>query len=87
GFAMLFLPIIGSYFLRIPARRFHPRPGSLILRAARLIDLDWLERVLTRVGYQLGALAQSASTIAEENPTVWILFAGLWVAIFISIVR
>lgn len=87
GFAMLFLPVIGSYFLRIPARRFHPRPGSLILRAARLIDLEWFARALTRVGYQLGVLAQSASTIAEENPTVWILFAGLWVAIFISMVR
>jgi hypothetical protein len=57
------------------------------MRAARLIDLEWLARALTSVGYQAGAIARGASTIAEENPTVWILLAGLWVAIFISILR
>lgn len=87
GFAMLILPVVGSYFLRVPTRHFHPRPGSLLLRAGRLIDLDWLARALTRIGYQVGAIARGASTIAEENPTVWILLAGLWVAIFISLVR
>ena len=87
GFAMLILPVIGSYFLRIPARHFHPRPGSLLLRVAHVIDLEWLARALTVIGYRIGAWARGASTIAEENPTVWILLAGLWVAIFISIVH
>jgi NADH:ubiquinone oxidoreductase subunit 5 (subunit L)/multisubunit Na+/H+ antiporter MnhA subunit len=87
GFATLILPVIGSYYLRIPARHFHPRAGSLLLRAAHVIDLEWLARASTKFGYRVGALARGASTIAEENPTVWILLAGLWVAIFISIVR
>ncbi len=87
GVAMLILPVVASYFLRIPVRRFHPRPGSLLLRAARWLDLEWLARAATRIGYQTGTLARNASTIAEENPTVWILLAGLWVAIFISIIR
>ena len=87
GFAMVILPVIGSYYLRIPARHFHPRTGSLLLRAAHGIDLEWLAHVLTSIGYRVGALARGASTIAEENPTVWILLAGLWVAIFISIVH
>ncbi|HEX7588271.1 MAG TPA: hypothetical protein VF478_08155, partial [Anaerolineae bacterium] len=87
GFAVLILPVIGSYYLRIPARHFHPRAGSLLLRAAHVIDLEWLARASTIFGYRVGALARGASTIAEENPTVWILLAGLWVAIFISIVH
>jgi NADH:ubiquinone oxidoreductase subunit 2 (subunit N) len=85
GFAMLVLPVIGSYWLRVPARHFHPRPDALLMRAARVIDLDWLERAVTGIGLRMGALARSTSTIAEENPTVWILLAGLWIAIFISI--
>ncbi|MDE3087987.1 MAG: hypothetical protein KGJ80_01205 [Chloroflexota bacterium] len=85
GFTLLVLPVMVSYWLRRAAGRFHPHSGSLIWRAARLIDLEWLERALTSVGYQMGALARGASMIAEENPTVWILFAALWVAIFISI--
>jgi hypothetical protein len=87
GFAMVILPVIGSYFLRIPARHFHPRTGSLLLRTAHAIDLDWLALAFTSIGYRVGAVARGASTIAEENPTVWILFAGLWVAIFISLVH
>jgi hypothetical protein len=87
GFAMLILPVIGSYYLRVPARHFHPRSGSLLLRTARVTDLEWLARALTGIGYRVGALARGALTIAEENPTVWILLAGLWVAIFISIVH
>ena len=85
GFTLLILPIIGSYWLRVPARHFHPRAGALLLRAGRLFDLEWLEHIVTGTGYRMGALARSTSTIAEENPTVWILLAGLWVAIFISI--
>ena len=85
GFAMLILPVVASYLLRMPARHYHPRAGALLLRAARLIDLEWLEHTVTGFGYRIGALARGASTIAEENPTVWILLAGLWVAILISI--
>ena len=87
GFVMLILAVVGSYLLRVPVRRFHPRTGSLLLRAARWIDLEWLARAAMHIGYRMGTIARSASTIAEENPTVWILLAGLWVAIFISILR
>ncbi len=87
GFALLILPVVGSYWMRGAARDFRPRANSPILRAARLLDLDWLARGLTAIGYRLGALARGASTIAEENPTIWILLAGLWIAIFISIAR
>ncbi len=85
GFTLLILPLIGSYFLRVPSRHFHLRAGSLLLRAARLFDLEWLEHIVKGIGYRMGTFARSTSTIAEENPTVWILLAGLWIAIFISI--
>jgi hypothetical protein len=85
GFTLLILPLIGSYLLRVPSRHFHPRAGSLLLRAARLFDLEWFERVVKGIGYRMGTFARSTSTIAEENPTVWILLASLWIAIFISI--
>jgi hypothetical protein len=56
-------------------------------RLAQLFDLDWLQRTVTAIGYNIGALARGTTTIAEENPTVWILLAGLWVAIVVSILR
>jgi hypothetical protein len=87
GIVLAVLPVLGSYGLRNAAHRLHPRSGSTIARLERLLDLEWLERLLTGVGYQMGAIARSASTIEEENPTVWILLAGLWVAVFVSVLR
>jgi NADH:ubiquinone oxidoreductase subunit 2 (subunit N) len=87
GLGALFLPVIASYFLSGVNRVYFPRLDAFLQRAARAFDLDWVARVMTRVGLQVGALARRASTIAEENPTVWILLAGLWIAIFISIFR
>jgi hypothetical protein len=87
GTVMLLLPVVGSYFLRYMSRGFRPQPSSPIVRTGHAMDLVWLEHVVTGIGYQMGVAARNVSTIAEENPTVWILFAALWLAIFITIAR
>ncbi|MCI0476093.1 MAG: hypothetical protein L0Y55_07580 [Anaerolineales bacterium] len=86
GAVVLILPIIGVYFVRARAEN---RPGarSFIARLSRVGDLEWLERAAIRWGSRIGALTRGAFTITEENPTVWILLAGLWIAIFIAVAR
>jgi hypothetical protein len=39
------------------------------------------------MGYRTGAMVRNVQTIAEENPTVWLLFIALWIAIFIAMAR
>ncbi len=87
GFAVLVLPLVVAFPLRRLAGQFRPHPRSLIPRTARALDLDWLEPVVTGIGYEMGATARNLSTLAEENPTVWILLVALWVAIFVMIPR
>lgn len=85
GIAALLVPIVGAFFLR--HRAAAPARATRLARLARPFDLDWLERLATEVVYQMSAVARNASTIAEENPTVWILFAALWIAIFVMLAR
>lgn len=86
GFVALIAPIILSLLGR--ARRGpHSRLEALAERAARLIDLAWLARWITNVGYAMGAAVRNLSALAEENATVWILLVALWIAIFILIPR
>jgi hypothetical protein len=87
GAVVLILPVIGAFFLRVIAREYRPSARSFVARLARVSDLEWLEHGLSRVGFQIGAIARGAFTLTEENPTVWILFVSLWVAIFIAIAR
>lgn len=87
GFAVLVLPVILGFLLRNRAKEFHPHPRGLMSRTARALDLEWLEPVITGIGYQMGATARNLSALAEENPTVWILLVALWVAIFVTIPR
>jgi len=87
GVVTLVIPIVGSFFARTLVRDLRPSSTAFVVRVARLIDLEWLERILTAIGFQMGSVARNLSTIAEENPTVWILFAALWIAIFIVIAR
>ncbi len=84
---ILIVPIIAAYLINPLIIQLRPRPDSLLVRLARLITLDWLERLIVALGYQVSRLARNTATIAEENPTVWLLFVALWVAIFIMIVR
>lgn len=86
GAVVLILPIIGAYFLRAFAHN-RPSPRSFVARVARIGDLEWLERAAVRWGSRIGVLTRDAFTITEENPTVWILLAGLWIAIFIAVAR
>ena len=83
----LILPVCLSFFLRGLAKDVRPSPRSFAARLARVGDLEWLESAVSRIGFQLGAAARNAFTLTEENPTVWILLVGLWVAIFIAISR
>jgi len=85
GIVILIVPVVGSYFLSTWLYRFRPRPGALVLRTARVIDLDWGERMVSAIGLSISAAARAGAAIAEENPIVWILFIALWVAIFIII--
>jgi hypothetical protein len=87
GFAMAILPVVASFFLRGAAHDTRSRCRSSLQRAERVIDLAWLGRVLTGMGYRTGAMVRNVQTIAEENPTVWLLFIALWIAIFIAMAR
>ncbi|MBM3129617.1 MAG: hypothetical protein FJ009_13445 [Chloroflexi bacterium] len=86
GALVLVLPISGAYFLRAFAQdRLGAR--SFVARIARIGDLERLERAAVRWGSRIGVLTRDAFTLTEENPTVWILLAGLWIAIFIAVAR
>jgi hypothetical protein len=85
--ALLALTLIGSFSAQARAHDFYRRFGASLRNLARLLDLDWLERFGVAVGYRLGTAARGILSIAEENPTVWLLFAALWVAIFVIILR
>ncbi len=87
GAIILLAPVIASYILRNMPRGLHPASASWEARLARALELDWLEQVIANVGLQISAAARSSITIAEENPTVWILLMSLWIAIFIIIAR
>ena len=87
GVVTVLVPVVLSFFLRRAARNFHPKPRSFVPQVARVVDLDWFERTLASVGYEMGAAARNVSTIAEENPAVWILLVALWIAIFIVFPR
>ncbi|MBI5033105.1 MAG: hypothetical protein HZB51_21510 [Chloroflexi bacterium] len=83
----LIVPVIGSYFLSHRLQRFRPRPDAMVLRLARFMDLDWLGNLSMGIGLRVAAIARGATAIAEENPTIWILFMAMWVAIFIMLFR
>lgn len=86
GVLVLLLPLVGSYILRARvASRTDKR--TFVVQLARASELEWLERALVRIGWRASVLARDALTLAEENPLVWILFAALWVGIFIATAR
>ncbi len=86
GVLVLIAPLVGAYFLRALAAN---RPGARtsVARLARIGDLEWLERAAIRIGTRASVVTRDAFTLTEENPTVWILFAALWIAIFIAMAR
>lgn len=83
GFIVVLAPLFISFMLARVDLGYHPQWEELIAFATRVIDLDWLARLLAATGERLSALAVNLSALAEENPTVWILLVGLWIAIFI----
>lgn len=85
--ALLALTVIGSFLVQPSAREIYRRWGAFIRNLASVLDLEWGERFLAMLGYRLSALVRDVSTITEENPTVWLLFVALWVAIFVMIAR
>jgi hypothetical protein len=87
GAGILILSVVGSLFLRLAVREYRPNARSFIARLARMSELEWLERGLSHIGFQIGVTVRNAFTLTEENPTVWILFISLWVVIFIAIAR
>ncbi|MCX7838248.1 MAG: hypothetical protein N2559_02160 [Anaerolineae bacterium] len=86
GILVLLLPLVGSYILRARvASRADER--TFVMQLARASELEWLERAIVQIGWRASVLARDAFTLAEENPLVWILFAALWVGIFIATAR
>jgi hypothetical protein len=84
---LLIVPIVASYGLRLLVPMFHVRPNSWLVRLGNFFELDWLERLAINLGTRISGMLSGAVTIAEENPTVWVLFVALWVAIFITIAK
>ncbi len=87
GVLTLLLSAILSFALHRVASEFRPKPRGWLARFARLTDLEWLVHGVCVVGYEMGVIARNISTIGEENPTIWILLAALWIAIFVLIPR
>ena len=87
GVILLIVPIVVSYGLRLLVPMFHVRPNSWLVRLGDFFELDWLERLAINLGTRISGMLSGAVTIAEENPTVWVLFVALWVAIFITIAK
>ncbi len=83
----LLAPVILAFVLRRAASAFRPKPRGWLARSARIFDLEWLVGSLAAIFHEMGVIARNLSTIAEENPTIWILLAALWIAIFILIPR
>jgi hypothetical protein len=83
GLAVVLTPLVTSFLLARIDWGYHPQWEELIAFMTLVIDLDWLARLLSATGQRLSALAVNLSALAEENPTVWILLVGLWIAIFI----
>ncbi len=79
--------LFASFAISEYASKFRPQPRSLIPRLARAADLNWLEKTVTGVGFEMGAAARNISAIAEENPAVWMLLVALWIAIFVLFPR
>ncbi len=84
---ILLAPIVVSLSLRSVGSSLHLRLREGIGVAARVLDLGWLASGVTGIGYQMSSIARGLAGIVEENPTVWILLAALWVAIFVLIPR
>lgn len=87
AFAALIASVAMSFILARISWGYHAQGEEIAQFAARVLDLDWLARGLTRLGKSVSALAHGLAALAEENPTVWILFAALWIAIFILTTR
>lgn len=87
SFAVILLALVISLVLRRAAQYYRPPTSSLLARTARFADMEWLERTVTGVGFEMGAAARNFAALAEENPAVWILLVALWVAIFVLIPR
>lgn len=83
----LFAPVFIAYGLNPLVLRLRPRTDSAYTMIARWIGLDWLAHWADAVADRMGRAARGLVSITEENPTVWLLFAALWVAIFIMIFR
>lgn len=84
---LVIIPVVVSFLLRRPQVGYAPLKGNRVSFLARLVDLDWLVPAITSVGFEMGVVARNISTIAEENPILWIVLLGLWIAIFIVIPR
>lgn len=83
----LFAPLFIAYSLNPLVLRLRPRTDSVYTRIARGLALDWLGHLARAIAERVGRLARGLASLAEENPTVWLLFAALWVAIFVMLVR
>lgn len=83
--SVLVLPLVGA---SVAHARMAPSPRlSAMLAWTRWLDGEWLERACIRCGTRLGIVLRDVFALTEENPTVWILFVALWVAIFIALAR
>jgi hypothetical protein len=83
----LFAPVFIAYGMNPLVLRLRPRTDSAYTIIARWIGLDWLAHLANAIMERTGRLARGLVSITEENPTVWLLFAALWVAIFAMLIR
>lgn len=85
GVSVLLLSL-GAYGVRARIA-VPPNERTLVTQLARASELAWLERAAVRMGWHASVLTRNVFTLTEEHSTVWILFAALWVAIFLALAR
>ncbi len=78
---LLPIPLVFLFALRLgeQRQRFQDPAGPLV----PLLDLTWLARGMDRLSDSTGALVHRASALIEQYPIGWVLFAAIWLAIWL----
>ncbi len=77
------LPLILSYWLTRTAETVRTRIGNPLAMVDSVLNLSLFARLVRQLFGGLGGLVHELSGLVEQYPVGWLLFAGIWVALWI----